>query len=100
MDYDLSINIFRAKVTPNVEGRLLLHFEKLHLRIRCRKNLTTCEVPGVRVELIGTGIQVILTCVVHCGPARRCAPVVPLRLDPESARIHFDEAKFSRMRTV
>ncbi|HHV44842.1 MAG TPA: 4Fe-4S binding protein [Firmicutes bacterium] len=91
-DYDLSINILRAKVTPNEEGRLLVEIEN-STENQVQAGLDYLKSQGVRVELIGTGILVHFDQCVHCGACTAVCASGALRLDPESARLHFDEAK-------
>ncbi|MCK9221715.1 MAG: 4Fe-4S binding protein [Limnochordia bacterium] len=91
-DYDLAINILRAKVTPKEEGRLLVEIEN-STDARIESGLEYLKSQGVRVELIGTGIIVNTVDCVHCGACTAVCASGALSIEPQTAHLKFDDTK-------
>ena len=91
-DYDLIVNIFRAKVTPEEEGYLVLDVTGTDAHIeRAMDYLRTF---GVRISPTGKGLQWNAQRCVHCGHCLTHCPTAALYIVNAGTReVAFDEEK-------
>lgn len=90
-DYDLEINIFRAKVTPEEEGYLVLDVTGEESRIAAA--LTYLRSFEIDINERNKGFRWEEEACTHCGNCLTRCPTKALRiLDPETRRIgHIEE---------
>ncbi|MBD3393890.1 MAG: 4Fe-4S dicluster domain-containing protein [Chitinivibrionales bacterium] len=91
-DYDLVVNVFRAKVTPEEEGYLVLDVTGTEHNIE--QAMAFVRTFNVTINLTGKGVTREDTRCTHCG---FCVPYCPsnaLRIDDTATReVVFDESK-------
>jgi ferredoxin len=88
-DFDLAINILRAKVTPQEEGRLLLELSNGNEAL-LEKGLEYLRDQGVGVQLLSQDIKWDEEQCVHCGACTAVCFSKAFVIDPESSRVTFD----------
>lgn len=90
-DYDLVINILRARVTPREEGRLILEVtgdkRNLNSGIKFLKDL------GIGIESLAQDIKWNEKKCTHCGVCLAICPTEAFIMDRKSHRISFDKEK-------
>ena len=91
-DYDLSINILRAKITPGEEGKLVLELSNGSEEM-IKKGLDFLVKQGVGVEAVSREISLTEEECIHCGACTAVCQPGALRIDPESARLCFDKER-------
>lgn len=87
--YDLKINILKAYVNYNIEGRLLLDLEGTTENIQ--EGLKYIESLGIQVIKNGTGIYIDFDNCVACGTCIAACEVGALRL--ENDKLVYDSSK-------
>lgn len=91
-DYDLEVNVFRAKVTPNEEGYLVLDLTGTEANIR--KAIDFVKTFDVTVNTAVKGVRWDEARCTHCGACLTHCPTDALHLtDPQRRRITFDGEK-------
>jgi ferredoxin len=91
-DYDLVINIFRAKVTPEEEGYLVLDVTGTEENIG--KALEYVKTFDVTINLAGKGVTWDEERCTHCGQCLTHCPTDALYIaDAGSRRVAFDDAR-------
>ena len=90
-DYDLIMNILRAKVTPNETGRLVLELDgkkdKIDTGIQYMKD------QGVTVETLAQEIRFREDDCVDCGACTAVCTVRALSIDPKTYKLKFNKEK-------
>jgi ferredoxin len=88
-DYDLVINIFRAKITPQEEGYLLLDVSGSEENIR--RGMEFVENCRVQIDEAERGLRWDESRCTHCGNCLPHCPTKALHLaDPGDRRVTFD----------
>jgi ferredoxin len=91
-DYNLVVNVFRAKVTPEEEGYLLLDVTGTEEDIA--RALDFVRTFNVTINLSGKGLTWDPKACTHCG---LCVPSCPTKalhfLDPHTRELGFDDQK-------
>ena len=91
-DYNLVVNVFRAKVTPEEEGYLVLDVTGTPAEIE--KATDYIRTFDVSVNAAGEGVTWDESRCTHCG---QCVPHCPTKalhfVDPATREIAFDEAE-------
>ena len=91
-DYDLIVNIFRAKVTPEEEGYLLLDVTGTESSIE--KALEFVRTFNVTINYAGKGVTWDADRCTHCGQCVAHCPTKALHIaDPKTREVAFDEQK-------
>lgn len=91
-DYDLVANVFRAKVTPEEEGYLVLDVTGTEANIE--QAIAFVKTFNVTVNETGRGLLWDSTRCTHCGACLPHCPTQALHLkDPATREVSFDEAK-------
>ena len=89
-DYELIVNVFRAKVTPQEEGYLVLDVTGTEADIE--RALAFLKTFNVRINNAGKGLTWNPERCTHCG---HCLPHCPTRAlhiaDPATREVAFDE---------
>lgn len=91
-DYDLLVNVFRAKVTPREEGYLVLDVTGTPAQIdRALAYLNTFD---VKINFTGKGVAWDSDRCTHCGHCLPYCPTQALHIaDPVTREVGFDESK-------
>ena len=91
-DYNLVVNVFRAKVTPEEEGYLVLDVTGTDGDIE--RALDFVRTFNVTISFAGKGLRWDSRLCVHCGNCLPHCPTAALHLaDPKTREVVFDEAK-------
>lgn len=88
-DFDLAINILRAKVTPQEEGRLLVELSNGDETL-LDQGLDYLREQGVGVQLLSQDIRWDENLCVHCGACTAVCFSKAFALDAESFKVSFD----------
>ncbi len=91
-DYDLAINILKAKITPGEEGKLVLELSNGSPE-KIDEGLDFLEKQGVIVQPLSKEIVLEEEECIHCGACTAVCTSGALRLDPQTARLVFDREK-------
>ncbi|NLY89579.1 MAG: 4Fe-4S binding protein [Firmicutes bacterium] len=91
-DYDLAINILRAKITPGEEGKLVLELSNGSAEM-IEKGLDFLVKQGVGVEAVSREIFLTEEECIHCGACTAVCQPGALQVDPETARLRFDKER-------
>ncbi len=91
-DYNLEVNIFRARVTPKEEGYLLLDVTGTEEDIE--RALEYVRTFDLRISLTGLGVNWDQERCTHCGHCTSYCPTQALSIpDRNNMKVVFDEAK-------
>lgn len=91
-DYDLIVNVFRAKVTPEEEGYLVLDVTGTEEDIE--KGMDFVRTFNVTINYTGKGVTRDAERCTHCGHCVPHCPTRALRIDDRASReVVFDEEK-------
>lgn len=91
-DYNLIVNVFRAKVTPEEEGYLVLDVTGTEADIE--RALAFVRTFKVTINYTAKGLTWNATRCTHCGACLTHCPTHALRVkDPRTREILFDEQK-------
>lgn len=91
-DYNLIVNVFRAKVTPEEEGFLVLDVTGTEQDIQ--RAMDYVSTFNVQVNYSGKGVIRDENCCTHCGYCIPYCPTKALHLDdPKTRRVVYDETK-------
>lgn len=88
-DYDLIINILRARVDEGEEGRLLVELTGEPEKIQAGMEFLQAE--GVIVEEAARDISLEESLCINCGACTAVCKPAALRLDPETFELIFDK---------
>ncbi|MFH0926557.1 MAG: NIL domain-containing protein [bacterium] len=90
-DYDLVMNIIRAKVTPNETGRLVLELngeiDKIEAGLNYMKN------QGVIIDNLAQEIRFKEGECIDCGACIAVCRVMALSINPQTSILEFDREK-------
>ena len=91
-DYDLIVNVYRAKVTPEEEGYLILDVTGTEARIQ--QAVEYVKTYDVSVNITGKGVVRDAQGCTHCGHCITHCPTKALRIDDRASReVVYHEAE-------
>ncbi|MFZ5968026.1 MAG: NIL domain-containing protein [Bacillota bacterium] len=90
-DFDLEINILRASIDYNVEGKLLLELKGSEENIH--KSIAYVKDQGINVELFDKKVIRNQEACVHCGACTAVCGADALYLNKDSWMIQFEDEK-------
>jgi L-aspartate semialdehyde sulfurtransferase ferredoxin len=91
-DYDLIVNVYRAKVTPEEEGYLLLDVTGTEADIE--RALAFVRTFNVAINFSGKGLTWDARLCTHCGHCLTHCPTAALHIaDARTREVAFDEEK-------
>ena len=90
-DFDLVLNILRAQITPEEEGKMVLELEGSRHQIE--QGLGYLKAQKVAVEPIAKDIRIDSQKCIHCGVCVAVCPQDALTMSAEDARLVFDRNK-------
>lgn len=88
-DYDLSLNILKAKIVPGEEGKLVLELAN-GSEEKILAGIEFIQSQGVQVEPVSTEITLDEEECIHCGACTAVCQPKALALDPATAELRFD----------
>ena len=88
---DLVLNVLKASITPNEEGRMVL--ELSGTRENCEKGMQYLQKIGVKVQSLGQDVTRNDDRCTHCGVCVVVCPAGALNLDKKSRMVNFDAAQ-------
>ncbi len=88
-DYDLTINILKAKIVPGEEGKMVLELSNGDDE-NIAAGLAYIESQGISVEPVSKEIVLDDEKCIHCGACTAVCRSSALSLDPASAELRFD----------
>ncbi len=91
-DFDLAINILRAKITPGEEGKLVLELSNGSEEM-IKKGLDFLVQQGVGVEAVSKEISFTDEDCIHCGACTAVCQPGALQIDPDTGRLHFEKER-------
>jgi ferredoxin len=91
-DFDLAINILRAKITPGEEGKLVLELSNGSEEM-IKKGLDFLVQQGVGVEAVSKEISLTDEDCIHCGACTAVCQPGALQIDPDTGRLHFEKER-------
>ncbi|MGA1844712.1 MAG: NIL domain-containing protein [bacterium] len=90
-DYDLIMNILRAKVIPKDEGRLVLELTGEQKDIEAGLNFMKEQ--GVKVEALAKDIHLDEEDCIHCGFCTAVCFQEALSINPQTKKLEFNREK-------
>ncbi len=91
-DFDLAINILRANIKPNEEGKLLLEVEN-STDANIERGLDFLRAQGIKVKLLSKEISRNEEECVDCGACTGVCYPKALHIDPVTSKVAFDKEK-------
>lgn len=91
-DFDLAINILKAKITPGEEGKVVLELSNGSAEM-IQKGLDFLIQQGVKVEPLSKELVLSDEECIHCGACTAVCRSEALQIDPKSARLVFNREK-------
>ncbi len=88
-DFDLSLNILKAKIVPGEEGKLVLELAN-GCEERILEGIDFIRKQGVLVEPVSKEIALDEEDCIHCGACTAVCQSKALSMDPVSAQLNFD----------
>ena len=88
---DLVLNVLKASITPNEEGRMVL--ELAGTRENCEKGIKYLQNIGVKVQSLGQDVTRNDDRCTHCGVCVVVCPTGALNLDKKTRMVQFDSAQ-------
>lgn len=88
-DYDLSLNILKAKIVPGEEGKLVLELAN-GSEERILAGIEFIREQGVLVEPVSKEISLNEEDCIHCGACTAVCQPGALSIDPVTAQLRFD----------
>ena len=88
---DLVLNVLKASITPNEEGRMVL--ELSGTRENCEKGIKYLQNIGVKVQSLGQDVTRNDDRCTHCGVCVVVCPTGALNLDKKTRMVQFDSAQ-------
>jgi ferredoxin len=88
---DLVLNVLKAAITPNEEGRMVL--ELSGTRENCEKGIKYLQTIGVKVQSLGQDVTRNDDRCTHCGVCVVVCPTGALNLDKKTRMVQFDSAQ-------
>lgn len=90
-DFDLSFNILRAEVTPEIEGKILLELSGDIAKIE--EGINYLQESGVTIQEAAKDITVDKKECIHCGLCTSLCITQALTLDSETKKLVFEKDK-------
>jgi ferredoxin len=90
-DYDLVLNVLKASVMPNEEGRMVL--ELSGTRDNYDKGIKFLQTTGVKIQSLGQDIIRNDERCTHCGVCVVVCPSGALAVDRKTRMVNFDSAE-------
>ncbi|MGA1868596.1 MAG: NIL domain-containing protein [bacterium] len=90
-DYDLVLNILRAKVTPNTEGRLVIELTGEEDKIN--EGIEYIRAQHIEVKELAREIVLDELSCMHCGVCNSVCSVGALRMSPKDFKLEFNRDK-------
>jgi len=91
-DFDLAINILRAKITPGEEGKLVLELSNGSEEM-IKKGLDFLVQQGVGVEAVSKEISLTDEDCIHCGACTAVCQPGALQINPDTGRLRFEKER-------
>ncbi|MGE5528502.1 MAG: NIL domain-containing protein [Patescibacteria group bacterium] len=91
-DYDLSLNILKAKIVPGEEGKLVLELANGDEE-RILTGIEYLRSQGIAVEPVSKEISLNEEECIHCGACTAVCQPGALALNPATAELRFDREK-------
>ncbi|MGE5599017.1 MAG: NIL domain-containing protein [Bacteroidota bacterium] len=91
-DYDLSLNILKAKIVPGEEGKLVLELAN-GAEEKILAGIDFLRAQGVTVEPLGKEIALDEKECIHCGACTAVCQSGALLLDQDTAELRFDRER-------
>mgnify|MGYP001462353904 CR=1 FL=1 len=91
-DYDLAINILKAKITPGEEGKLVLELSNGSPE-RIEAGIEFLEKQGVTIQPLSKEIVLDEEECINCGACTAVCTSGALELNPETAHLDFDRER-------
>ncbi len=91
-DFDLALNILRAKVVPQEEGRLLVELSNGD-EGKINEGLEYLKRQGVEVHLLSQDIQWDENACIHCGACTAVCLSMAFSMNEETKKVSFNEDK-------
>lgn len=88
-DFDLSLNILKAKIVPGEEGKLVLELANDDPE-KITKGIDFLRAKGISVEPVSKEITLSEEECIHCGACTAVCQSRALTIDPQTAEIKFD----------
>lgn len=88
-DFDLAINILKAKIIPGEEGKMVLEVSN-GSEERILAGIEFLKKKGVLVEPVSKEISLNEEDCIHCGACTAVCQSGALALAPDTAELHFD----------
>jgi ferredoxin len=90
-DYDLVLNVLKASIMPNEEGRMVL--ELSGTRDNYDKGIKFLQTTGVKIQSLGQDIIRNDERCTHCGACVAVCPSGALAVDYKNRMVKFDSAE-------
>lgn len=90
-DYDLVLNVLKASIMPNEEGRMVL--ELSGTRDNYDKGIKFLQNTGVKIQSLGQDIMRNDERCTHCGACVTVCPSGALAVDHKNRMVKFDSAE-------
>ncbi len=90
-DYDLVLNVLKASIMPNEEGRMVL--ELSGTRDNYDKGIKFLQTTGVKIQSLGQDIIRNDERCTHCGACVAVCPSGALAVDHKNRMVKFDSAE-------
>lgn len=90
-DFDLAINILRARITPGETGRLVIEMAN-GSQAAIDQGIAYLQEQGVKVEQLSQEISLSDKCV-DCGACTAVCPTGALAIGAPDWKLHFDKEK-------
>jgi ferredoxin len=90
-DYDLILNILRAQIMPDEEGKIVLELEGTKANIE--KGLEFLKGQSIHMELLGQDITIDEKKCINCGACTSVCVSKALRLNKDTMKLEFDRTK-------
>lgn len=91
-DFDLAINILKAKIVPGEEGKVVLELSNGSEEM-IQKGLDFLMQQGVKVESLSKEIVLLEDECIHCGACTAVCSSGALQMDQKTGRLLFDREK-------
>src|SRR5690554_573807 len=91
-DFDLAINILKAKIVPGEEGKVVLELSNGSAEM-IQKGLDYLMQQGVKVESLSKEIVLSEEECIHCGACTAVCSSGALQIDHKTGRLLFDREK-------
>jgi ferredoxin len=90
-DYDLVLNVLKASIMPNEEGRMVL--ELSGTKENYDKGIKFLQTVGVKIQSLGQDVRRNDERCTHCGACVTVCPSAALAVDYKTRMVKFDPAE-------